>query len=187
MQEISLKTEDVEKGSIDLNHLEGANINDVKLKLKEVKLEKSNSDCIDTICAILLITFIVSIVIGCVCYYIFGIIYLVEDYDKAERCSRSNLWAYVLVSLILGLKNSKFTSNKDEYDNHLITLICLGLIDAGISIWGGIELFDNMCSDLKDSNLYTFGLVTFIVQVIFAGLTIFIIPISTFLLAICEK
>ncbi len=187
MEDITLKTKDIEKGSIDLNHLEGANLNDVNIKLKEVKLEKSNSNCIDMIFAILLIIFGISLIIGCICYYVFGIMYLVEDYDEAKNCRKSNLWAYILVTLILGLKNTQFKSNDDNNDSHLITLICIGIIDAGMSIWGGIELFEYSCSNLENTNLFTFGLVTFIFQIITAGLTIFIIPISTCLLAICEK
>lgn len=187
MKNNTLGTEDVEKGSIDLNHLEGANLNDVNIKLKEVKLEKSNSDCIDMICVILLIIFGISLIIGCICYYVFGIMYLVEDYDEAKNCKKSNLWAYILVTLILGLKNTQFKSNDNNNDSHLITLICIGIIDAGMSIWGAIELFEYSCSNLENTNLFTFGLVTFILQVITAVLTIFIIPILMCIVAIYEK
>lgn len=163
-------------------------IKNLKIILDESKhLPKASSDCRDMTFAIILITFALALLCGCVCYYVFGIMYLVEDYDEAKDCKKSNLWAYVLVNLILSFKNTQFKSNDDQKDNFLITLMCIGIIDAGMSIWGGIELFEYSCSDLENTNLFTFGLVTFILQTIVAGITLIIVPLSTCLIAICEK
>ena len=53
----------------------------------------------------------------------------------------------------------------------------MGLIECGLAIWGGIELWEKSCSDLSDTNLWKIGLVTFVLQVIFATVFLVIMPI----------
>lgn len=149
--------------------------------------EKSNSnECKDILCTVFLIILCLGLIGGCICYYVFGIMYLVEDYDEAKDCKKSNLWAYVLVNLILSLKISQLKS-KDDKDNSYIILIFNCIIDAGMSIWGGIELFNNTCSDLEDTNLFTFALTIFIIQVIICAAVLIVLPLFTCLITIFDK
>ena len=122
----------------------------------------------------------VAIVAGAIAYLVFGIMYLVQDYTIANDCSGSSLWAYVLTAIILawGRGNAKNTSTKDgDMGTVFCTLVCLGLVDAGLAIWGGLELFQYSCSDLQDSNIWKFGLATFCLQTFFASLFLVIMPI----------
>ena len=74
-----------------------------------------------------------------------------------------------------------------DENSFLVILVCMGIIDAGMSIWGGIELFEYSCSDLENTNLFTFGLVTFILQTMVAGTSLVIVPLFTCFLAIFDK
>lgn len=151
------------------------------------KNSNSNSnECKDILCTVFLIILFLGLIGGCICYYVFGIMYLVEDYDEAKDCKKSNLWAYVLVNLILSLKISQLKSNDDK-DNSYAILILNCIIDAGMSIWGGIELFNNTCSDLEDTNLFTFALTIFIIQVIICAAVLIVLPLFTCLITIFDK
>lgn len=151
------------------------------------KNSNSNSnECKDILCTVFLIILFLGLIGGCICYYVFGIMYLVEDYDEAKDCKKSNLWAYVLVNLILSLKISQLKS-KDDKDNSYAILILNCIIDAGMSIWGGIELFNNTCSDLEDTNLFTFALTIFIIQVIICAAVLIVLPLFTCLITIFDK
>lgn len=151
------------------------------------KNSNSNSnECKDILCALFLLILCLGLIGGCICYYVFGIMYLVEDYDEAKDCKKSNLWAYVLVNLILSLKISQLKS-KDDTDNSYTVLIFNCIIDAGMSIWGGIELFNNTCSDLEDTNLFTFALTIFIIQVIISAAVLIVLPLFTCLITIFDK
>ena len=59
------------------------------------------SDCLNIIygCSLCWLTLI--LIAGCFSYIVFGIIYLIEDYDIAHDCNNSSLWAYVLTSVII--------------------------------------------------------------------------------------
>lgn len=129
------------------------------------------------------ITFVCLVLVGYITYISFSILFLVNDKSLAEDCSGSNLWAYNLVSLILPiisrLCTAKNSTDKDETKGSTSTclLICSILIEIGLAIWGGIELYDksNDCNKLKDSNLWNLGLTNFILQILSSSLIIIFI------------
>ncbi len=45
-------------------------------------------------------------------------------------------------------------------------LSCLFLMDACFAIWGGCELFNKGCKPVLSSDLWLYGYVTFIIQVV---------------------
>lgn len=118
-----------------------------------------------------------SLAVACICYVVFGILYLVQDYNVWNDCeSDSNLWPYVLVGIILSL-NKVNAKDMDDSDA-IITLCCGFLIELGLASWGGVELYDKIgnCTDLRESNLWKFGLATFILQLVFCAILL-IIPL----------
>lgn len=170
----------------------------VKLNMEKLDLENQNQNILAEdirqgsgvlssvsyglgICGILL--FILALVAGAIAYIVFGIMYLVQDYDIAHDCKESNLWAYVLTAIILAWIRSgaKNTSSGSDSGITFCMLVCLGIIEAGLAIWGGIELWQNSCDDLRESNLWKFGLATFCLQTICAGLFLIVIPFILYL------
>ena len=44
---------------------------------------------------------ILSFISGIISYIVYGIIFLIQDYDLWKNCNDSSLWPYVLVAIIL--------------------------------------------------------------------------------------
>lgn len=117
--------------------------------------------------------FALAIIGGTISFYVFGIIFLIEDYDEAKDCKTSDLWAYVLTVIISGLiQSSVLSKNKKNNDENIkydfVTLFISFLINSIFIIWGGIELYDkaynNNCKELRESKLYTFAFAIFIIS-----------------------
>lgn len=128
--------------------------------------QKENEDyfdnCISCCCGTSLLCAGLAGLGAAVAYYVFGIMFLVEDYDTAKECSGSNLWVAVLVTLILGLINANNLKKDEEGHMSPIGLMCAALVDLGLAIWLGLELFEFSCDSLSETRLWTFGLVQFI-------------------------
>jgi hypothetical protein len=123
-------------------------------------------------CAILFTILVIALITGSIAYLVFGIIFLVNDFDISNDCKGSNLWAYVLTSIILSSTNTSLISKneRDKSDSDLsymkiiVAVICNIIINSALAIWGGIEIWNKSCHDLQDSNLWDFALSTFILQ-----------------------
>ena len=133
----------------------------------------------------LIATLVIGIIAGAIAYVVFAIKFLVEDYDTWRECDESNLWIYVLVSLIISV-NKKGAS--DTSDDNFALLFCACMIELGFAIWGGIELFDQVdsCPELRDSDLWSIGLATFIMQLI-VGSMVVLIPLVGLIVHYYEK
>ena len=148
--------------------------------LGSLKPEKKSNECLECCGVCSLFLFALAVIAGVVAYLVFGIMYLVQDYDVAHDCGGSSLWAYVLTAIILawgrsGAKNT--SSDSDSVGGTICMLVCLGLIEAGLAIWGGVELWHKSCDDLQDSNIWKFGLATFCIQTFCATLFLIIMPL----------
>ena len=147
--------------------------------------EKNGSECCENTCICLGGCTILALIACQIAYIVFGIMYLVEDYDTWKSCDGSNLWPYALVALILSfsrISSGNVASNNEENGagGAICVLICLFIIEASLATWGGFELYDKVgeCSDLQNSKLWTFSFVTFILQVVMAGIC-FIVPVCS--------
>ena len=111
-------------------------------------------------------------ILGLIAYIIIGIISLINYYEDTKDCNGSNLWEYVLVSVIipcLGILSSKNNSTESNRDIYLIIFVLSCIIDYGLAIWGGIEIFNNSCSNIKNTKIWDFSLASFCAN--FASLT----------------
>ena len=151
--------------------------------------ESNKDDCLECCGLCCISTFALALIGGAISYIVFGIIFLVEDYDVAKSCDSSGLWAYVLTAVILSVMRGNAKSSSDDKDksNTICIMLCLGLLETGLAIWGGLELWGKSCDDLKDSNLWTFGLVTFCLQVICASIFLIIMPLSFLAFCLCDQ
>jgi len=135
--------------------------------------KNANNDCIYCLsgCSIL------ALICGIISYIVYGIIFLVQDYNLWSNCNDSALWQYVLVAIILMFNKSNF--KETTTDEKTVLIICAIVIELGLAIWGAIELFDKCdnCPELRNSNLWKFGLATFIIQISLVGIVILIFSI----------
>jgi len=119
---------------------------------------------------------------GVVTYYVFGIMYLIRYYQECKECSKSELWAYVLTALVAGfLRGCVRTPDKKESNDNtdsspLCIIICLGLVELGLAIWGAIELWFKSCDNLVNTNLWEFAFATFCIQATSAVIALLIVP-----------
>ena len=62
----------------------------------------------------------------------------------------------------------------------ICSLICSGLIESGLGLWGGIELYNNCndCTELQNSNLWKVGFTNFILQIVSSSIIIILITFS---------
>ena len=137
---------------------------------------ESFSECIQCSCYVIAILVILGATIA---YEVFGIIYLIEDYGISNECKGSNLWEYVLVSMILACTNVTVKTNDEKVDLSACVLAMVGVINLCLSTWGGIELWDYSysCDELFNSNLWKVGLAGFIIQVTTTAICVIVPPI----------
>lgn len=123
-----------------------------------------------------------------IAYEVFGIIYLIQDYGISNECKGSNLWEYVLVSMILACTNLSVKTNDEKVDLYVCILAMIGVINLSLSTWGGIELWDYSysCDELFNSNLWKVGLAGFIIQVTTTVICVVVPPILLCYITIIE-
>ena len=144
---------------------------------RKITEKTDNTSALEVGCVCGACILILGLIAGVIAYMVFGIMFLVQDYEVAHDCNGSALWAYVLTAIILAFSRGNARNAQDDNNNfNFGVLFCLGLIEAGLAIWGGIELFAKSCDDLADSNLWKFGLATFIIQTLVATICLLTIP-----------
>jgi len=126
---------------------------------------------------------VLTLICGIFIYYIYGIMFLVTYYQTCKDCNKSNLWEYILSSLVLGFlrTNIKNIDNNNNNNNNtninpLCIVICLGLLDVGLGSWGGIELWIKSCDYLVNTNIWTFGVITFGIQTTCSVFALLVVP-----------
>ena len=136
----------------------------------------SFSECLQCTCYFI---GVIALLGATVSYIVFGIIYLIQDYEISNECKGSNLWEYVLVSMILACTNVSVKTNDEKFDLSACVLAMIGVINLCLSTWGGIELWDYSysCDELFNSNLWKVGLASFILQVTTTVICVIVPPI----------
>lgn len=163
---------------------------------EQSSINKSQDDsCLDCCKCVTFALFylgIVSIVMGLIgsviSYYVFGIKFLIKDYQTSEDCS-SDVGNFVLVSLIVSfiLGGSQANTNKnDDAGLKLCVNIFLSFFWLGWGIWGFIITQDEECEDLEDTNLIRYSNVISICFLSMGSLIIFICLASSVVIA-CKK
>jgi hypothetical protein len=129
--------------------------------------------CLELMVAIATITVICFSIL----YEVFGVSYLIIDYQLFKSCNGSHLWEYSLTSLLLHFLSSLHISASSFQELQIIylKLWCMTVVYIGFSIWGGFELFSFACDEVKGSGLYYFAYVSFILQIV-GALTLALFP-----------
>lgn len=127
----------------------------------------------------------VILISGLLAYIVNGIIFLIQDYRISNECKGSNLWEYILVSMILTTTN--FSIKTDNFTLFAILVIIIGIINLCMCIWGGIELWNYSCDDLTETNLWRVGLASFILQLTVSLICILTMPFMLFYVHYIEE
>lgn len=100
-------------------------------------------------------------------FEVYGVIFLINDFDISWKCSKSNLCVYTIISLFqIGMRsNVVFMLSRTNIYNYFLTI---GIFELCMSFWGGIELFVLSCSDLQKTNLWIYGVISFVIQLFIA-------------------
>jgi hypothetical protein len=169
---IEIEIEKIDEHSI----VEIAENSIVEIAVEPIK----SSNLKQTIC--LSISAILFLLVGNILLFIFDIIGLVTTTinDVYNKCSTSNIWSYVLVSLIIGSINLYFQGTKRKNEvicNDIIVLAeCITMF-----IWGAYELFGNTCVDkLNDTILFKVALCHWIVSILCTSIIVFSILLCLF-------
>ena len=103
-------------------------------------------------------------------YIILGIYILIDDSHIYKECNDTNdLHIYVLLSIFAFLLNLCCYNSFEKEKIMFFPVNLLLLIEIVLIVWGFVEIFyriDN-CPGLKYSNLYIYGIVTLVIQLIF--------------------
>ena len=117
---------------------------------------------------------VMALIGGIISWFVFGILFLVKDYDVWHECkNESELWVYVLILLILSVTKKNY---KDISDSEKVgAIVCSLAIEIALAIWGSIEIYDKsmvtccpnlpsnstiVCQELTSTDLWTFAAVS---------------------------
>ena len=101
-------------------------------------------------------------------FIVCSIVFLIIDYNVSKICSNSQIWEYILVSLILLFLKILLLSETDFFRNlygcKSMILLCIQL---SLLIFGYLETFNTECKDLKNFDIWKLSIVTIFIQFIF--------------------
>lgn len=136
----------------------------MNILLASFALSELNQQRQNEACAILFGYFLVlGILVLNILYIIYGIIFMDDDWDEYLKCDKSNLGPYMVTSVVysvLALNSFRGEENRSK-DIGFITMV----LGFALLIWGGIEVFDNACDDLKETDLYKIAFYRYVVDI----------------------
>ena len=139
-----------------------------------------DNECIGLLALLSVFLLTVGLIICVVCYYVFGIKFLVEDKDKNDECN-SEIWDFVLTGIIMSAVMTSLSLNfNSKEDLKLIVSVLAGLISFGIGIWGLEICLNENCDEIENSNLFKFAYVVSIIDIIVGGIIVLIIIFGFF-------
>ena len=172
---------DIENQNHDFINFYGNKKNFDKTTLDIEKNEKSNLECCVTCfggCGFILL--MLGIVVGWITWAIFSVTALVNTSNDEikDKCSDSNLWILLLLTVIIGFINlltSNVKSNKEDEEQKVN--VVNSLVSIALLIWSGIELFSPCALDnLDDTRIYLLVEINFWAGVSICGIFICCIP-----------
>ena len=165
------------------------NIDNEEIKSENQQIKPENNNLYSIVMVTLGISFIIIICISL--FIIFSIIGLTttSNTNVNNLCYNSNLWYYLLVSLLLFLLtliNYKINNKKENYFNNIILYL---ILSVGMIIWGTYELYYINCANkLKHTTLYKASVTHWLYNISFLGLNISLfLGIILFSIKFCNK
>ena len=87
-------------------------------KIQTMAKEDSFTCCITLTTSLL----VIGLAVGYIAYIVYGIIFLVNDYNTSYDCAGSSLWAYVLTAVIMAFLrlNSAKSANETHAEGGMV-------------------------------------------------------------------
>ena len=131
-------------------------------------------------CLAILIAF--GIIGGAVTFSVYSVIALINNSNNSiqDVCSGSNLWSFLLVTLIVGLLQSSQSASSAASESRgakLMSALCVVVVQIGLMVWSGLELWANRCAanNLSENLVYKMVHTWFLISTTAFGLVIIIV------------
>ncbi len=82
------------------------------------------------------------------------------------------------------VRSNKENKSSESTSAIVSMIVCKGFIELGLSIWGGVEVFNSECDN---TNLWKFALATFIIQLSLATICLLFVPLGYYCLTYLNK
>ena len=140
--------------------------------------------CLYTWVIIFFISFILGMCAAMICYYVFGIKFLIKSYDTSIDC-KSVIGDYVIASLVISFvcgggqsKSNKGSSINDDGTKMIVNIIFM-IIWLVMGVYGKIKTSEENCEEIRETKLWEFAHIISIIYLCLAGFSLLLAFIFT--------
>ena len=126
--------------------------------------------------------FAICLIGGAITFSVYSVIALLDNSNNSiqDVCSGSNLWSFLLVTLIAGFLQSSQSASSAASESRgakLMSALCVVVVQIGFMVWAGLELWANRCAanNLSDNLVYKMVHTWFFIASAAFGLVIIIV------------
>jgi hypothetical protein len=138
--------------------------------------------CLATTSVCLAMIIGIMIIGGAVTFSVYSVVALINNSNNSiqDVCSGSNLWSFLLVTLIVGLLQSSQSASSAASESRgakLMSALCVVVVQIGLMVWSGLELWANRCAanNLSENLVYKMVHTWFFISATAFGLVIIIV------------
>ena len=138
--------------------------------------------CLETSAICFAMLFMIGIVGGAITFSVYSVIALINNSNNSiqDVCSGSNLWSFLLVTLIAGFLQSSQSASSAASESRgakMMSALCVVVVQIGFMVWAGFELWANRCAanNLSDNLIYKMVHAWFFIAATAFGLVIIIV------------
>ena len=138
--------------------------------------------CLATTSVCFGLIFAICLIGGAITFSVYSVIALLDNSNNSiqDVCSGSNLWSFLLITLIAGFLQSSQSASSAVSESRgakLMSALCVVVVQIGFMVWAGLELWANRCAanNLSDNLVYKMVHTWFFIAASAFGLVIIII------------
>jgi hypothetical protein len=138
--------------------------------------------CLATSSVCFAMLFMIGLIGGAITFTVYSVIALINNSNNSiqDVCSGSNLWSFLLVTLIAGFLQSSQSASSAASESRgakMMSVLCVVVVQIGFMVWAGLELWANRCAanNLSDNLIYKMVHAWFFIAATAFGLVIIIV------------
>ena len=138
--------------------------------------------CLATSSLCFAMLFMIGILGGAITFSVYSVIALINNSNNSiqDVCSGSNLWSFLLVTLIAGFlqgSQSASSATSESRGAKMMSALCVVVVQIGFMVWAGFELWANRCAanNLSDNLVYKMVHAWFFIAATAFGIVIIIV------------